>query len=321
MSIIKKIKVGIRNSSLSIAQTNEFIEFFCSQYANFNLDNFVIEFITTSGDQYKDIRLDQLGGKGLFSKEIESHLIDERIDLAVHSLKDLPQETSDNLEIVCWLKRSDERDVLLSNNGYTIETLPSNSIIGTSSIRRRSQVLQKRKDLNIKLLRGNVDTRIKKLRNNEYDAIILAHAGVLRLEKEKEINQILTTEDFLPAAGQGSVGIQIHSNNLELKEMLSSITHNETQICNQAERTVLNQIGANCNSPIGVLAKIFDQEIKIACQLLDHNGVILFESNVKGLVEDHLLIAKDISLEILKKIGQEKINQLDSLKDDFNYTP
>ena len=321
MSIIKKIKVGIRNSSLSIAQTNEFIEFFCSQYENFNLDNFVIEFITTSGDQYKDIRLDQLGGKGLFSKEIESHLIDERIDLAVHSLKDLPQETSDHLEIVCWLKRADERDVLLSNNDHTIETLPSNSIIGTSSIRRRSQVLKKRKDLNIKLLRGNVDTRIKKLRNKEYDAIILAQAGVLRLEREKEINQILTTDDFLPAAGQGSVGIQIHSNNLELKGMLSSITHNETQVCNQAERAVLNQIGANCNSPIGVLAKIFDQEIKIACQLLDHNGDILFESNVKGLVEDHLLIAKDISLEILKKIGQEKINQLDNLKDDFNYTP
>ena len=103
--------------------------------------------------------------------------------------------------------------------------------------------------------------------------------------------------------------------------MLSAITHNETQMCNQAERTVLNQIGANCNSPIGVLAKIFDQEIKISCQLLDHNGNILFESNVKGLVEDHLLIAKDLGLEILKKIGQEKINQLDNLKDDFNYTP
>jgi len=321
MSIIKKIKVGIRNSSLSIAQTNEFIEFFCSQYENFNLDNFVIEFITTSGDQYKDIRLDQLGGKGLFSKEIESHLIDERIDLAVHSLKDLPQETSDNLEIVCWLKRADERDVLLSNNDYTIETLPSNSTIGTSSIRRRSQVLKKRKDLNIKLLRGNVDTRIKKLRNNEYDAIILAQAGVLRLEREKEINQILKTKDFLPAAGQGSVGIQIHSNNAELKEMLSAITHNETQMCNHAERTVLNQIGANCNSPIGVLAKIVDQEILISCQLLDHNGNVLFESNVKGFVEDHLLIAKDLGLEILKKIGQEKINQLDNLKDDFNYTP
>ncbi len=321
MSIIKNINVGIRNSSLSIAQTNEFIQFFCTQYEDFSRENFTIKFITTSGDEYKDVRLDQLGGKGLFSKEIENHLIDEKIDVAVHSLKDLPKECSDNLEIVCWLKRADERDVLLSNNDFTIETLPSNSIIGTSSIRRRSQILKKRKDLNIKLLRGNVDTRIKKLRNHEYDAIILAYAGLVRLEKEREIKQILNIDDFLPAAGQGSVGIQIHYNNSKLKEMLRAITHNETKICNQAERTVLNQIGANCNSPIGVLAKIIDQEIQISCQLLDHNGYVLYESNVKGLVEDHLFIAKDLGLEILKEIGQEKINQLDNLIDDFNYTP
>ena len=318
---MKKIKVGIRNSRLSIAQTNEFIEFFCSKYENFNPGNFEINFITTSGDQHQDIRLDQLGGKGLFSKEIESHLIDEKVDMAVHSLKDLPQEVSSKLEIVCWLKREDERDVLLSNNGQTIETLPSHSIIGTSSVRRRSQILKKRKDLNIKLLRGNVDTRIQKLRNNEYDAIVLAYAGVKRLGKEKEITQILNTDDFLPAAGQGSVGIQINCNNLDLQEMLSLLSHNETKICNQVERIVLNQIGANCNSPIGVLAKIFEQEIRIQSQLLNHNGDILFASNTKGSIDEYQLIAKDLGAEILKNLGQEKINQLDNLKDDFNYTP
>ena len=179
----KKINVGIRNSQLSIAQTNQFIERFISFHPKFSKKDIVVNYIKTSGDIHKDHRLDQFGGKGLFIREIEEHIIEEKIDLGVHSMKDMPHTLSDNQEIACWMPRYDVRDVLVTrdNIDHSIISLPAGSVVGTSSIRRRSQILNQRKDLIIKSIRGNIDTRLQKMRDGEYDAVILAYAGLLLL--------------------------------------------------------------------------------------------------------------------------------------------
>ena len=321
MADLSKIKIGIRDSKLSRAQTDIFIEA-SNRIENFNKTKvFEVKMIKTSGDIYKDHRLDLLGGKGLFIKEIEDQIISGELDLGVHSLKDLPAtEMSKKLEIICWLKRYTADDVFISNSNKSFFDLPAGSIVGTSSIRRRAQILNLRKDLRIKLLRGNVDTRIKKLRDNEYDAIILSRAGLQRLKMENEISEVLEHEYFLPAACQGAVGIQARCQT-NLKEFFSPINHKDTEIECQSEREVLRIINANCNSPISVHAKINDNQIVIASELFDHDGKKLFSNTIKGKIDQSLTLCHSMGQEILSTVGAIKINQLDKLKDDFNYTP
>ena len=182
MADIKKIKVGIRGSKLSKTQTDLFIKQAVRLTPGLDVNSFEIKTIQTTGDIHKSHRLDQIGGKGLFVKEIEEQLMTDEIDVGIHSMKDIPaSETFPELDIICWMQRNQANDILISNSGMGLKDLPNGSIIGTSSIRRRAQVLHSRKDLSIKLLRGNVDTRVEKLKRNEYDAIILSLAGVQRL--------------------------------------------------------------------------------------------------------------------------------------------
>ena len=200
----EQILLGIRNSKLSHAQTNFSSK--CYKISKINNEHsFEIKTIKTTGDIF-GWRLDQIGGQGLFIKEIEKEIIEGNVDLGIHSMKDVPaSEKIDKLEIVCWLKRYDSHDALLSRNGEGIRDLQPGAVIGTSSIRRRSQVLKLRKDLNIKLLRGNVDTRINKLDKSEYDAIILSLAGLQRLNKQHRVSEVLDHDQFLPAACQGQL--------------------------------------------------------------------------------------------------------------------
>ena len=320
---IKKISVGIRNSQLSIVQSNQFVERFISFHSHFSRKDIVINHIKTSGDIYKDHRLDQLGGKGLFIREIEEHIIQEKIDLGVHSMKDMPHTLPTDYEIACWMPRYDVRDVLVTqdNIDHTIASLPAGSIVGTSSIRRRSQILNQRKDLTIKSIRGNIDTRLKKMRNGEYDAIILAHAGLLRLNATNEISQIFDKKLFVPAACQGAVGIQILSKNSQLRELLRPISDHHTELCCKAEREVLNMIDANCNSPIGVLAEIENEKMNIYVQLFDHEGESIFYSSIDGNKDEYNKISQIIGSELIDQVGIKKIKQLDKLQDDFNYSP
>jgi len=280
-----------------------------------------IKYIKTSGDIHNTHRLDRIGGKGLFIKEIEEQIISGKIDIGVHSMKDVPaQEVAMDLGIICWMKRHNANDALLSNSGKKFMDLPSGSVIGTSSIRRRSQVLSLRQDLSIKLLRGNVDTRIEKLKNREYDAIILSLAGLARLNLMHLVTEILDFKLFLPAACQGAVGVQAFKES-QIKEIFSSINDNQTEIECLTERRVLKNINANCNSPVSVYAKIMNGKIKIWFELYDHRGRKIFKKNVSADKNNNFELSDMLSKEVIETVGQKKINELDELKDDFNYTP
>ena len=321
MSELQKIVVGIRSSSLSRSQTNLLIQEVLSSDPNLKKDLFNIKTIKTKGDVYDTHRLDRIGGKGLFIKEIEEKIISGEIDIGVHSMKDVPaQEAFPDLEIICWMKRYKANDALLSNSGKSFMDLPAGSVIGTSSIRRRSQVLSLRKDLCIKLLRGNVDTRIQKLKNQEYDAIILSLAGLARLNLEHLVTEVLDFKLFLPAACQGAVGVQALKTSKVL-DTFSSANNIQTQMECMAERRVLKNINANCNSPISMYAKIIKDKIILEFEIFDHQGNKIFNKSLADDKQKYLNLSDKLSEEIINNLGQEKIDELDKLKNDFDYTP
>ena len=321
MSNLEKITIGVRESKLALAQSDIFLREANKIDEIKNNYSFEVKTFKTKGDIFNTHRLDQIGGKGLFIKEIEEQIIAGNVDIGIHSLKDLPAfgEFSD-LEISCWLKRNDTHDALISNSGKGILELPAGSVIGTSSIRRRAQVLNLRTDLKIKLLRGNVDTRLKKLKDGQYDAIILSLAGMQRLNVDDLITEVLPFENFLPAACQGAIGIQSKKNSMN-KKIFSKLNHSETQIVCSAEREVLKVIKANCNSPVSVQAVLKKDEFKISCELFDHHGKLLFKDDKFGTTKDYLDVSQSLGKLIIETVGQNKINKLDKIENDFDYSP
>ena len=321
MSNKSKILVGIRDSKLSKAQTGIFIEEANKIDQIKNNHIFEIKTIKTTGDIHNTQRLDRIGGKGLFIKEIEQQIIDHQIDIGVHSMKDVPaQEVHKDLQIVCWMHRSFNNDALLSNSGKKFLDLPTGSKIGTSSIRRRAQILKLRKDLAVRLLRGNIDTRIKQLHAKKYDAIILSLAGLQKLNLENNVTEVLNQDDFSPAACQGVVGIQAHKESNFLS-LFAKVNNVNTQIQCIAERNVLKIINANCNSPISVVAKILKNEIQIKVQLLDHLGEMIFVKTYRDVKNKYEELSATIGNEIIREVGEKNIEQLNNLENDFDYTP
>ena len=321
MSELQKIVVGIRSSNLSKSQTNLLIQELLKRDPNLHKDVFNIKTIKTTGDVHNTHRLDQIGGKGLFIKEIEEQIISGKIDIGVHSMKDVPaQDVYPDLDIICWMQRHKPNDALISNSGKSFMDLPAGSVIGTSSIRRRSQVLSLRKDLSIKLLRGNVDTRIQKLRNNEYDAVILSLAGLARLNLDHLVTEVLEHNLFLPAACQGAVGVQALKSS-EVKKILAPINDPQTQTECMAERRVLKNINANCNSPVSIYANINKNNITIQFEIFDHHGNKIFKKSKEDTKENYVKLCDEFGEEIINAVGQTKINELDNLKSDFDYTP
>jgi hydroxymethylbilane synthase len=322
MSKEKKLIVGSRNSRMALAQTNEFIDVFLTENSDFKRENIEIRSVTTSGDINQKDRLDLIGGKGLFVKEIEQMLLDRQIDVAVHSMKDMPTIMTSGLKVSAWLKRGDEREVLISNKNHQLVELKKNSIVGTSSVRRRSQVLNTRTDLCIKLIRGNVDTRIKKFDNGQYDALILGYGGIKRLNLESRISQIFSIEEILPPACQATIGVQTLDEDSDLINLIKKTNDKNSSIIGLAERKVLATLQANCNSPVGVLASINKKkEFNIKVELFSHNGKEKYFAEVYGSVEDANKLAKDAGNIIIDKVGYNYIKKLDILKDDFNYSP
>jgi len=322
MSKEKKLIVGSRNSRMALAQTNEFIDAFLIENTDFNRENIEIRPVTTSGDINQKDRLDLIGGKGLFVKEIEQMLLDRKIDVAVHSMKDMPTIMTTGLKVAAWLQRGDAREVLISNQNQTLADLTKNSIIGTSSIRRRSQVLNIRTDLCIKLIRGNVDTRIQKFDDGQYDALILGYGGIKRLDLENRISQTFSIDEILPPACQAAIGIQTLDEDSDLINLISKTNNENSSIIGLAERTVLGTLQANCNSPVGVLASINDENFfTIKVELFSHNGSEKYYTKAQGKVEDSNKLAKEAGANIIDKVGHEYIKKLDILEDDFNYSP
>ena len=248
-----KIIIGTRGSKLALIYAekakNELLK-------NKLINNIEIKSISTAGDKIKDVRVSEYGGKGLFCKTIEKELIDKKIDIAVHALKDLPSDEPKELLSNCFLERNNPRDILISKNNKSINDLTANSIIGTSSYRREFQLKQIRKDLKYKLIRGNVDTRIKKLNENLYDAIILSYAGIKSLGLEKKISQIFSISEIIPSAGQGTIVLQCRKDDIDLIKILDNINHKPTHRCIQAERNVLRILEGDCETAVGAFAEI-----------------------------------------------------------------
>ena len=317
----KKLIIGSRASQLAMAQTNDFINKLLKAYPDMEREAIEIKTIKTSGDLNQTSRLDQMGGKGLFAKEIEKEILDGTIDVGVHSMKDMPAIENEDLMIGCWLEREDYRDCLLSISSSSLTDLKSKAVVGTSSIRRRSQILNLRNDLCIKSLRGNVDTRIKKLNDNFFDAIILSVAGLQRLSLTHLIRNTFDEDEILPAACQGAVGIQMLSSNRDLKLFLGTLNHSQTETKCRTERSVLRKINANCNSPIGLLVTIENDQIILRCDIFNHNGDKIFTACLEDHIAQSEKLGQVMSNNILSSLGQELIDNLDVLKNDFDYTP
>ena len=318
---MRKLIVGSRNSRMAIAQTNEFIEAFLIKNPGFLREDIKIKTIKTSGDINQKDRLDLIGGKGLFVKEIEQMLSNKEIDVAVHSMKDMPTKMTAGLKIAAWLPRGNHLEALVNNSNKKIMELKTNSIIGTSSIRRRSQILSLRSDLCIKLVRGNVDTRVNKLNQGEYDALILGYGGLKRLDLESSISQIFTTDEILPPACQASIGIQTVDEDNEIINMISNTNHKNASIVGNLERNVLEVLQANCNSPVGVFASINHKKINLKVELFSHDGKEKYIAEGSANIDEHRELATKVGNKIIDQVGIEFIKELDILKDDFNYTP
>lgn len=306
---MRKIIVGSRQSALAMTQTKWVIR----QLEALGLPfEFEIKKIVTKGDQIVDVTLSKVGGKGLFVKEIEQALLDKEIDMAVHSMKDMPALLPEGLTIGCIPKRVDVRDVLISKDGKTMDQLPQGAVIGTSSLRRGAQLLAYRSDFKIQWIRGNIDTRIRKLKEEDYDAIILAAAGLERMEWKGEITQFIPVDISLPAVGQGALSIECRENDEELLDLLARFNHKETEITVQAERAFLNTLEGGCQVPIGAYGQISEQgNIVLTGLVAEPDGQLVLKETMEGSTPVELgrslaqrLIEKGAS-EILDKVRTE----------------
>ena len=268
----KKIIIGSRGSKLALIYAEKAKEKILKVSKEFNIENVEIKKITTAGDINQKDRLSEVGGKGLFSKNIEKELLENKINIAVHALKDMPSDETEGLLTNCFLGRNDPREVLISKNKIKFKDLNQNSIIGTSSFRREFQLKNKRKDLNYKLIRGNVDTRIKKLSDNLYDAIVLSYAGINFLNLSENISEIFSTDEIIPSAGQGVIALQCKSDDLLIKNILKKINDEKTFNGAQAERNVLKVLEGDCETAVGAISMINSKNITLEAELFSLDG-------------------------------------------------
>ena len=268
----RKIIIGSRGSKLALIYAEKAREQILNFADEFAIKEVVIEKIVTTGDQVQNKRISEVGGKGLFTTNIETELLEKKIDIAVHALKDMPSEEMEGLVTNCFLKRNDPREILISKDDKQLKDLPLNSIVGTSSFRREFQIKKIRKDLNCKLIRGNVDTRIKKLNDNFYDAILLSYAGINSLGLNKNISQIFSISEIIPCAGQGVIALQCRSNDEELIKLLKKVNHQNTHSCIKAERNVLKVLEGDCETAVGAFASIDKNKINLEVELFSLDG-------------------------------------------------
>ena len=268
----RKIIIGSRGSKLALIYAEKAREKILNHSKNFGIEEVIVKEIVTKGDQVQDKRLSEVGGKGLFSKTIEVELLDKKIDLAVHALKDMPSEETKGLLTNCFLERNDPREILISKDNKHLKDLVPNSIIGTSSFRREFQIKKIRDDLDCKLIRGNVDTRIRKLNENLYDAIILSYAGIDSLGLNQNISQTFSTSEIIPCAGQGVIALQCRDSDEDLIELLKQVDHQSTHSAIKAERNILKVLEGDCETAVGAFASIEGDKINLEVELFSLDG-------------------------------------------------
>ncbi len=296
----EKIIIGSRGSKLALIYAQN-VKNKILENSNLQEDQITIKEIITKGDQVQDKRISELGGKGLFSINIEKQLLVGNIDIAVHALKDMPANETKGLFSNFFLERNDPREILISKDNNKLKDLKTKSVIGTSSFRREFQIKRIRKDISCKLIRGNVDTRLRKLKEGLYDAIILSLAGIKSLGLEKEITQIFFTNEIIPSAGQGIVCAQCKENNSEIMELLNNINDFETFKCAVAERDVLKVLEGDCETAVGVHAVLNDNEITLEAELFSLDGSNRFYEKITKNIEDFDKIGLEIGKNLKDK--------------------
>ncbi|MEH7122307.1 hydroxymethylbilane synthase [Bacillus sp. JJ1773] len=310
---MRKIIVGSRRSKLALTQTNWVIDQLKAIDPTFD---FEVKEIVTKGDRILDVTLSKVGGKGLFVKEIEQAMLDKEIDMAVHSMKDMPAVLPEGLIIGSIPEREDHRDALISKDHVRLSDLKPGAVIGTSSLRRGAQLLARRPDLEIKWIRGNIDTRLAKLETDEYDAIILAAAGLKRLGWASDVvTELLDPDICLPAIGQGALSIECRSDDEELRGLLDKFTCKKTDATVRAERAFLHKMEGGCQVPIAGFAELTGEEIVLTCLVGSPDGKVIYSEQVKGLDPEevgveaaNLLInqgAKDLIDQVKEELDRE----------------
>ena len=292
-----KFIIGTRGSKLALIYTEKVI----NALKNVSPTQVETKKIVTSGDENQKDRLSNIGGKGLFSKKIETELINQSIDIAVHALKDMPSIETNGLLTNFYLKRNSPNEIFISNNNIKFQDLKPNSTIGTSSYRREYQLKSIRSDLNYKLIRGNVDTRIKKLENGEYDAILLSKAGIEALGLSNKITHEFNTKELIPCAGQGIIAIQCRKNDQEIINVLEKINDEQSRIIANAERKILKILEGDCDTAIGVYAKIDQDVVNIKAELFSVDGKQRFFVDKS----EHKKMIEDLSIKIGEKLKSE----------------
>ncbi|MBM7554603.1 hydroxymethylbilane synthase [Thalassobacillus pellis] len=301
---MRKIIIGSRKSNLAITQT----EWVIAQLQKFYPEvEFEIKRISTKGDQILNVTLSKVGGKGLFVKEIERAMYEEEIDMAVHSMKDMPSVISEGLMIASVPVREDHRDAFVSNNKVLLKDLPSGSVVGTSSLRRESQIRAARPDLEVKWIRGNIDTRLKKMKDGEFDAIVLAAAGLKRMGWSDEVvTEYLEPEICVSAVGQGALAIQCRESDSELREMLANINDAYTEKTVAAERRFLHDLDGGCQVPIGGHAYLENDEVVLTALVATPDGKTILKETFRGNDPDK--VGQEAAAHLKKQGAQEIVN-------------
>jgi hydroxymethylbilane synthase len=292
-----RLRIGSRGSQLALWQANHISALLRERGHEVEL-----EIIKTTGDKITDVALAKVGTKGMFTKEIEEALAEGRIDLAVHSLKDLPTELSQGFEIAAVTTRENPRDVFCSRNYESIEDLPRGALVGTSSLRRQAQLKAVRPDLEIRPLRGNVDTRLRKLEAGEYDAIILAAAGLNRLGKTQLVRQVIPFEVMCPAAGQGALGIEIRAGDSVTRQHLAFLDDAEAHATTTCERALLDKLGGGCQVPIGAFAEVREGRLHLEAIVAEPDGSKILRESLDGT--DPVQLGESVGEVLLQRGGE-----------------
>ena len=299
---MEKLIIGSRGSKLALKYAEIAKKAFLRE-----LDiEIEIKTISTEGDLVLDRRTSEIGGKGEFVKNIEKELINKNIDVAVHSLKDVPSIKTKGLKIDCFLKRNDPQEVLINKQNLKLDKIKKNSVIGTSSLRREFQLKYLRPDLNFKLIRGNIDTRIKKLDEDQYDSIILAKAGLMSLSLENRISEVFECKKIVPPAGQGTIVIQSREDDDKVNSILSKINHYETSIEAKVERKILGVLEGDCNTAAGIYANVKGKNINVIAELFSDDGNKKFTYKDECKIEEALKIAKKAGDDLKKQFEMDK---------------
>jgi len=299
-----RLRVGTRGSPLALAQAHQLRNLLMAAHDGLRApDAIEIRIIKTTGDNVQDRPLAEIGGKGLFTKEIEEALVDRQIDLAVHSMKDVETHLPPGLEISTMLEREDPRDALIAREGTSLASLRAGTVVGSASLRRKAQILMHRPDLSVVNLRGNVGTRLQKLADGKIGATLLALAGLKRLGMADRASAVLSTDEILPAPGQGAIGIEIRSDDEETRRWLAPLDHGATRMAVAAERALLAELDGSCRTPIAALAEIRNDRLTLRALIALPDGSLSHRETIEGTTEQAAELGRKAGQTLRAKAG------------------